>query len=96
MIKLIKSVEYFANEDKEMIHTLIYTLKHHFLEEGSMCLKVGDQVDKIVFVERGQVDVYTEFEGNEFVIDKLGPGAVINPAAFWVGDAMTVNMRCAT
>ena len=44
-----------------------------------MLLKVGDEIDKIIFVERGQIEVYTEFEGNEFVIDRLGPGAVINP-----------------
>ena len=44
-----------------------------------MILKVGDEIDKIIFVERGQIEVYTECEGNEFIIDRLGPGAVINP-----------------
>jgi CRP-like cAMP-binding protein len=77
-----------------MIHTLIYTLKSQQLEEGSMVLKIGDEIDRIIFVERGQIEVYTEFEGNEFVIDRLGPGAVINPGSFWLGDLMTVNMRC--
>ena len=44
-------------------------------------------------MERGQIEVYTEFEGNEFVIERLGPGAVINQKAFFVGDKMQVSMR---
>lgn len=59
-----------------------------------MYLKVGDSTDKIIFVERGQIEVLTEFEGNEFVIERLGPGTVINQKAFWVDDIMSVNMRC--
>jgi CRP-like cAMP-binding protein len=37
-------------------------------------------------VERGEIEVYTDFEGNEFLIDRLGPGAVINQKGFFVDD----------
>jgi len=38
--------------------------------------------------------VYTEFEGNEFVIDLLHPGSIINLRAFLMEDLMFVNIRC--
>ena len=69
-------------------------MKHVFLEKDSMIIKVNDYFDKIVFIERGCIEVYTEFEGNEFVIERLGPGAVINQKGFFVDDKDSVNMRC--
>jgi CRP-like cAMP-binding protein len=55
----------------------MYKMKPFFIEKGS---PIGNEFDydKIIFVEKGQVEVYTEFEGNEFLIERLGPGAVIN------------------
>jgi hypothetical protein len=36
-----------------------------------MILRTNDVCDELLFVENGIVEVYTEFEGNEFVIERL-------------------------
>lgn len=46
-------------------------------------------------MENGIVEVFTEFEGNEFVIERLTQGAIINSRCFFMEDLMAVNIRCA-
>ena len=53
-------------------------------------------IDSIYFVEQGTVEVTSEFEANEFIIDKLGPGSAINYRAVFLKDQMYVNMTAAT
>jgi len=45
-------------------------------------------------VENGHCEVYTEFEGNEFILERLYQGSVINYKTFFMDDLMTVNIRC--
>ena len=40
------------------------------------------------------MDVYTEFESNEFILEKLHAGSCINQAKFLIGDILHVNYRC--
>ena len=42
------------------------------------------------------MEAYTEFEGNEFVIDVLGRGSLINYRAFLLNDRTQVSFRCKT
>ena len=49
-----------------------------------------------MFVEQGTVQVFTEFEGNEFILENLEQGSVINPRAFFVEDLMYVSIRCSS
>ena len=48
----------------------------------------------MLFVEYGVLEVYTEFESNEFVIEKLQSGSCINFRSFLMEDSMSVNIRC--
>ena len=49
----------------------------------------------MIFIEEGCLEVYTSFEANEFVIEKLYRGSAINHRAFFMKDSMYVNIRCA-
>lgn len=42
------------------------------------------------------MEVSTEFEGNHFVLDKLGPGTAINYRSFFIKDQMYVDMKALT
>ena len=42
------------------------------------------------------IDVITEFENNEFLLDKLGPGSAINYRAVFLKDQMYVNFEAAS
>ena len=50
-------------------------------------------IDSILIIEEGIVHVESEFEGNEFLIDKLGPGSIINHRAVFLGDQMFVSLK---
>jgi hypothetical protein len=42
------------------------------------------------------LEVFTEFEGNEFVIEKLPPGSILNYRTLHMEDKMAVNIRAST
>jgi CRP-like cAMP-binding protein len=56
-------------------------------------MKECSNANTLMFVESGIVEVFTEFEGNEFIIDNLHQGSVINFRAFFMEDLNYVNMR---
>ena len=41
------------------------------------------------------VELYTEFEGNEFVLERLISGSIINQRVLFMEDLMYVNVRAA-
>ena len=47
-------------------------------------------------MQTGIVEVFTEFEGHEFIIERLGPRSVINPNNIFVEDFMYCHIRCLT
>ena len=51
-----------------------------------MVLTQDQTIDSIYFIEEGKVLVETEFEGNQFILDKLGPGSIINYRAVFLKD----------
>ena len=53
-----------------------------------MILGDKDDIDSIYFMEEGIVQVSSEFEKNEFIIDMLGPGSIINQRAVFLGEQM--------
>jgi CRP-like cAMP-binding protein len=55
-----------------------------------------NKADRLIFVESGCIEVYTYQEGNEFIIDNLEQGSIINFRTFLLGDVVNLNMRCAT
>lgn len=57
-------------------------------EAGTVIMKPGDEIEEILIVYSGELEVYTTMSGNEkeedeFVIDKLYSGSVINYRCFF-------------
>lgn len=48
------------------------------------------------YIEIGEVEIYTEFEGNEFIIERMFKGSFINVKQFLLEDINQVYIRCAT
>jgi len=72
----------------------MYKLKPVFYEKGEIILRAFAEITSLMLINKGVVDVYTTLEGNEFVLDRLYPGSVINHRAFIMEDLMSVNLRC--
>ena len=92
--EMVSSVDYLKNCGEDLIYNIIFSLQQEVFEKDSIVLHANTQADKIYFVEEGQIELYTVFEGNEFVIEKLDRGSVLNHRAFFIQDSMYVNVRC--
>lgn len=71
----------------------MYILKPTFCEPGKSILRQGDETNSFIIIEHGMVELYTEFEGNEFIIERLPSGSIINQRVLFMEDLMYVNIR---
>ena len=55
----------------------------------------GDDADELYFLQSGMIEVYTEFEGKEFVIERLFKGSIINYRTFFMQESGSVSLRFA-
>ena len=51
-------------------------------------------IDNITFLARGSIEVYTEMEGNEFVMEYLNSGGIIHWQSFLLEDKNHLDARC--
>lgn len=74
---------------------VIYNLKPRKFQRGEILFRVNDPASSVFFVAEGQVELYTYFEGHEFVIEKLNRGSALNHRAFFMEDDMQVDVKFA-
>ena len=94
--EMIRRVEYLNEVPNDILFDLIFSLKSISIDKDQPVLNVFDPVNSIYFIEEGTVEVWTSFEGNEFRMDTLGPGSVINYRSVFLRDQMYVEMRAIT
>jgi len=95
LLKTIQTVSYCTNISNEALHDLIHQLKPKYYEKGTILLKPDDTYSSLYFVEDGCLEIYTTFEGNEFIIERLYRGSSLNARTFFMEDLMYVYVRCA-
>lgn len=66
------------------------------MEKGQLIVKKNQLADKIIVIIRGVCEVYTDFESNEFVIETLEEGSIINSNSFFLEDQQWIDIRCAS
>lgn len=90
----IKRVPFLANVDEESLFDIIFALSVTSIEKDENVIDLEAQSEALMIIAEGTVDVVTSFESNEFCIDKLGRGSVLNYRNFFKKDLITVNYRC--
>ena len=93
---MFKLVEYLDQAPNDIILELIWRCSKEKFEKDSLVLKKDSTIEDIYFIEEGKVELSTEFEGNPFVIEKLGPGSVINYRAIFLRDSMYIDCKALT
>ena len=97
LAETIERVEYLSSLPHEILIEIIFSMKEKLFEEESIILQANrDTVDAIYFVEKGKLQVSTEFESNKFVLDILEPGSVINHRAIFLNETTQVNFVALT
>ena len=61
-----------------------------YYEADESVLREGDEVNEIMIVVHGSLEVFTEFEGNTFIIETLKPGSILNYKSIFTDDVMKV------
>ena len=83
VMRMIKRVEYLEKHDDAVLFDLMYNLESMDFEKDTVFLaedqaRTEAPTNALYFVEDGELEVYTKFEGSEFVIDQLHKGSVVN------------------
>ncbi|CAI2377400.1 unnamed protein product [Moneuplotes crassus] len=80
----LERIPYFQGVGNEAIYDAIYTLTKRFCKKGEIIQKVDEEATTMYILINGIVEIYTQFEGNNFVLERLWKGSVINYRTFWV------------
>jgi CRP-like cAMP-binding protein len=92
--EMVYEIDYIKQNLKgTALYDLIYQMKAKYYDRGYLILKNNDLAKSLIFIDYGVLEVYTEFEGNEFIIENLHPGSCINARAFLMEDTVSVNIR---
>ena len=75
---MIKQIDYLSTAPDEVLYEIMFSVKHVNYEKDSIIFSNQNVADSICFIESGSVQVYTKFEGHDFVLDTLTAGSIIN------------------
>ena len=94
ILRMIKRVEYLQKHEDEVLFDLMFSLVPKTFEKDHLVLAEEGAADTLSFIEDGILEVYTKFENNEFVLERLHKGSAINHRAFFMKDQSYVGFRC--
>ena len=99
MIEMEK-IDYFRTLSIATKQELIYGMERFTYKKGEKLCKVGEIADKLFLIQQGIVEVAIEYdkrrEGQNFVIERLGRGAIINHRSFFIKDDADTDFMCRT
>ena len=93
----MKQIPYFKQlaQDDPTLYDIIYMLETKNPIKGAELQKAGADADELYFLQSGIIEVYTEFEKKEFVIERLFKGSIVNYRTFFMEEHGAVNLRFA-
>ena len=75
---MLRNVDFFKRLPEDTINELSLTLREQFYEKNALTFESGSQVEHIIFVLHGELDVIVKMDdGEEVVIDTLFQGCSI-------------------
>jgi CRP-like cAMP-binding protein len=96
---IVTRIPYFGPKflNKHLFHTIIYNfITKYYLKDMVILREQQDDCNKIIIVVSGILEVFTNFEGNEFIIESLEAGSILNFRNLFTDDLMQVNVRTVT
>ena len=82
--EMIKRLDYMDKIGDETLYDVIFGLSSKDYESGTVILAEEQLANSLFFVEQGTLEIYTQFEGNEFIIEKLHAGSAVNHRAYFM------------
>ena len=94
--KTLSQVDYLRNIPLDVLTDIIYNMKPKYYSPGEIIQKddYRSKSESLMLIEYGVVEVYTHMEFNEFVLEYLHSGTIINHRNFLSEDHNYTDMRC--
>jgi len=73
---------------------MLFSLKKITYNKGHFLLKPGDPINDLVIVFNGVLEVFIVLEDEEFVIERLKQGTILNHRSFFAEECSKVYIRC--
>jgi CRP-like cAMP-binding protein len=90
----IRQVPYFKYMSTEIIHHIIFSFKTETFEKGHKLITEEDLTDKLIVVQYGVIDIEAVIDDQNFVIERLNKGCVLNYRNFLYKDTYKLVARC--
>ena len=75
-------------------------MERQTFEKGSLLCRNGDKADRLFLIQEGIVEISSKYdrrrEDQDFIIERLGRGAVINHRSFMIADEADTDFVCRT
>jgi len=78
LLEMLKRVEYLRDVAEEILYEIMFSLAPRQFEKDSIVLQEDANAGSVQFLEQGVIEVFTQFEQNDFILEKLYKGSVIN------------------
>lgn len=91
--KALRKVSYLRNASHDVIYNLIFSMTQQNFEKDQIILAERQLSDSLLLIEEGEVEIFTNLENNEFVIERLDKGSIINHKTCFIQEYMYVNIR---
>ena len=97
LLQAIERINYFRGVSEKTKRDIVYSLNPVNFDKGGLIFKPGDEADAMYIVDSGIVEIFIYMENKEeFMIDRLYKGSVINHRAFLFNDVIDTYARCST
>lgn len=92
-MKIIRKMKFIKTLRLSIQHEIYFQLKNKSFEPGHVIYKEGDRCEEFCILRTGVIEVFTDFEGTDFVLDLIFPGSIINLNNFLLEDDLSVGFR---
>ncbi len=56
---------------------IVFKMEKVFYEKGFVIIKKNQQINEILLIKRGILEIYTYLDGNEFILERLQDGSIL-------------------
>jgi CRP-like cAMP-binding protein len=93
----LNQVDFFTNLPRQIKNEWIFTMKQRQLEKGSLLYRIDTFSDEMYVLQSGLVEITHQMDnGDEFVIERLMRGSVVNHNSFLMNDGIDTDAKCRT
>lgn len=92
--KSVSRVQYLQDISEPAIHDIIYSMDEKTYLAGEIFQQPGDDATTLYFLQDGMIEIYTKTDsGEDFILEKLFPGSVVNFRTFFLESNAEVYFR---